>query len=41
MVSDEVKRLKKLEAGNVRVKKKVAERDLGSEVMREIATGKW
>jgi putative transposase len=37
MVSDDVKRLKMLEAENVRLKKLVAERDLEIEVMKENA----
>ncbi|QBC31820.1 IS3 family transposase [Pandoraea sp. XY-2] len=37
MVSDDVKRLKTLEAENARLKKMVAERDLEIEVMREIS----
>ncbi|VVE58535.1 transposase [Pandoraea anapnoica] len=41
MVSDDVKRLKALEAENARLKKMVAERDLEIEVMREIGAKKW
>lgn len=41
MVSDDVKRLKTLEAENARLKKMVAERDLEIEVMREIGAKKW
>jgi putative transposase len=41
MVSDDVKRLKVLEAENTRLKKLVAERDLEIEVMKEIAGKKW
>ncbi len=41
MVSDDVKRLKVLEAENARLKKLVAERDLEIEVMKEIAAKKW
>ncbi|MGQ5523357.1 IS3 family transposase [Chitinimonas sp. PSY-7] len=40
MVSDDVKRLKVLEAENTRLKKLVAERDLEIEVMKEIAAKK-
>ncbi|WP_139133343.1 IS3 family transposase [Pandoraea sp. ISTKB] len=40
MVSDDVKRLKTLEAENARLKKMVAERDLEIEVMREIGCKK-
>ncbi|BDD91977.1 transposase [Pandoraea sp. NE5] len=36
MVSDDIKRLKTLEAENARLKKMVAERDLEIEIMREI-----
>jgi len=41
MVSDDVKRLKTLEAENARLKKMVAERDLEIEVMKEIGAKKW
>ncbi|BEV73317.1 transposase [Paludibacterium sp. THUN1379] len=41
MVSDDVKRLKALEAENTRLKKLVAERDLEIEVMKEIVAKKW
>jgi len=41
MVSNDVKRLKGLEAENTRLKKLVAERDLEIEVMKEIAAKKW
>jgi len=41
MVSDDVKRLKTLEAENAQLKKMVAERDLEIEVMREIGAKKW
>ena len=41
MASDDVKRLKTLEAENARLKKMVAERDLEIEVMREIGAKKW
>lgn len=41
MVSDDVKRLKTLEAENARLKKIVVERDLEIEVMREIGAKKW
>ena len=41
MVSDDVKRLKALEAENSRLKKMVADRDLEMEVMKEIAVKKW
>jgi putative transposase len=39
--ANDVKRLKQLEAENVRLKKLVAERDLEIEVMKEIAAKKW
>lgn len=39
--SDDVRRLKALEAENTRLKKLVAERDLEIEVMKEIAAKKW
>ena len=39
--SDEVRRLKQLEAENARLKKLVAERDLEIEVMKEINAKKW
>ncbi len=41
MNTDDVKRLKQLEQENNRLKKIVAERDLESEVMKEIAGKKW
>jgi len=41
MASNDVKRLKSLEAENTRLKKLVAERDLEIEVMKEIAAKKW
>jgi putative transposase len=41
MQSDDVKRLRSLEAENARLKKLVAERDLEIEVMKEIAAKKW
>jgi putative transposase len=41
MASNDVKRLKALEAENTRLKKLVAERDLEIEVMKEIAAKKW
>jgi putative transposase len=37
----DVRRLKQLEAENLRLKKLVAERDLEIEVMKEIAAKKW
>ena len=39
--ASDVKRLKALEAENLRLKKIVAERDLEIEVMKEIAAKKW
>jgi putative transposase len=39
--ADDVRRLKQLEAENLRLKKLVAERDLEIEVMKEIAAKKW
>ena len=39
--SNDVRRLKQLEAENARLKKLVAERDLEIEVMKEIAAKKW
>ena len=39
--SDDVRRLKQLEAENARLKKLVAERDLEIEVMKEINAKKW
>jgi putative transposase len=39
--SSDVKRLRQLEAENMRLKKLVAERDLEIEVMKEIAAKKW
>lgn len=41
MQSDNVRRLKQLEAENARLKKLVAERDLEIEVMKEINSKKW
>jgi putative transposase len=41
MQSDDVRRLKQLEAENARLKKLVAERDLEIEVMKEINAKKW
>ena len=41
MATDDVKRLKTLEAENARLKKMVAERELAIEVMTEIAARKW
>lgn len=41
MNADEVKRLRQLEAENVRLKKMLAERDLEIDVMKEIAGKKW
>jgi putative transposase len=39
--TDEVRRLKQLEAENTRLKKLVVDRDLEIEVMKEIAAKKW
>ena len=39
--TDDVRRLKQLEAENARLKKLVAERDMEIEVMKEIAAKKW
>lgn len=39
--ADDVRRLKKLEQENARLKKLVAERDLEIEVMKEVAAKKW
>ena len=39
--SNDVRRLKQLEAENARLKKLVAERDLEIEVMKEVAAKKW
>jgi len=39
--ASDVRRLKALEAENARLKKRVAERDLEIEVMREINAKKW
>jgi putative transposase len=39
--TDDVRRLKQLDAENARLKKLVAERDLEIEVMKEIAAKKW
>lgn len=41
LATDEVRRLKQLEAENARLKKLVVERDLEIEVMKEIAAKKW
>ena len=41
MSSDEVKRLRQLEAENARLKKMLAERDLEIDVMKEITAKKW
>jgi putative transposase len=39
--ADDVKRLRRLEQENARLKKMVAERDLAIEVMKEITAKKW
>jgi putative transposase len=39
--SEDVRRLRQLEAENARLKKLVAERDLEIEVMKEVAGKKW
>ena len=39
--ANEVRRLKQLEAENVRLKKLVAERDLEIEIMKEVAAKNW
>jgi putative transposase len=39
--ADDVRRLKRLEQENARLKKLVAERDLEIEVMKEVAAKKW
>ncbi len=39
--ADDVRRLRKLEAENARLRKLVVERDLEIEVMKEIAAKKW
>jgi putative transposase len=39
--ANEVRRLKRLEAENERLKKLVAERDLEIEVMKEVASKNW
>ena len=39
--TNEVKRLRELERENARLKKRVAERDLELDVMKEIAEKKW
>ncbi len=39
--SNDVRRLKQLEAENARLKKLVAERDLEMEVMKEVAAKNW
>ena len=41
MVSDDVKRLKALEAENVRLKKLVADQALDIQVLKEIGAKKW
>ena len=41
VATNDVERLKALEAENARLKKLVVERDLEIEVMREIAAKKW
>lgn len=41
MVRDDVKRLKALEAENVRLKKLVADRALDIQVLKEIGAKKW
>ncbi|MCI3203375.1 MULTISPECIES: transposase [Pandoraea] len=41
MVSDDVKRLKTLEAENVRLKKLVADQALDIQVLKEIGAKKW
>ena len=41
MQSDDVRRLRQLEAENARLKKLVAERDLEIDVMKEINAKKW
>ena len=41
MQSNDVRRLRQLEAENARLKKLVAERDLEIEVMKEINAKKW
>jgi putative transposase len=39
--ANDVRRLKQLEAENVRLKKLVAERDLEIEIMKEVAAKNW
>lgn len=39
--ADDVRRLRRLEAENARLKKLVAERDLEIEVMKEVAAKNW
>jgi putative transposase len=39
--ADEVRRLKRLETENARLKKLVAERDLEIEIMKEVAAKNW
>jgi putative transposase len=39
--SEDVRRMRQLEAENARLKKLVAERDLEIEVMKEVAAKKW
>jgi putative transposase len=39
--SEDVRRLRQLEAENARLKKLVAERDLEIEVMKEVAAKNW
>lgn len=41
MVSDDVRRLKALEAENVRLKKLVADQALDIQVLKEIGAKKW
>ena len=41
MVSDDVKRLKALEAENVRLKKLVADQALDIQILKEIGAKKW
>ncbi len=41
LATDEVRRRKQLETETARLKKLVVERDLGIEVMKEIAAKKW
>jgi putative transposase len=39
--ADDVRRLKRIEQENARLKKLVAERDLEIEIMKEVAAKKW